>query len=324
MKRSTERILTTHTGSLPRPWDLVSLLEQRENGELVDQEAFDTLVRTAVERAVQQQVEADVDVVSDGEQGKIGYSTYVKDRLFGFDGESTAPSRSDWLAFPDAATRQAGSVGIRRPSCTGPISWKDREQIHTDIKNFEAALYYVQPEGYFMTAASPGVISIFLRNEYYPSREEYLSTLADVMKEEYDAICQAGYVLQVDCPDLAMGRHLHFPDLSTSEFLKVAEANVEVLNHALRDIPTDQVRLHLCWGNYEGPHHRDIPLKDIIQVVLNGHEIGRKSTRDSRVADLFRNPLIERDGRHPSERQLGLSNIHQWFFGKDNEMASEI
>jgi 5-methyltetrahydropteroyltriglutamate--homocysteine methyltransferase len=155
-----------------------------------------------------------------------------------------------------------------RPACNGPIAWQDRGAVQKDIANLKAALAGVQPAEVFMTAASPGVIAHFLRNEYYPSREAYLARLVDVMKEEYDAIVQAGFLLQIDCPDLAMSRHLAFHELSTAEFLKIAEANVEALNHALRDLPPDRLRLHLCWGNYEGPHHRDIPLKDIIGIVL--------------------------------------------------------
>lgn len=267
MKRSTERILTTHTGSLPRPSDLTATLEAMDAGTPPDPEDFDPRVRRAVAEVVRKQVDAGVDIVSDGEQGKVGYSTYVRYRLTGFEGQSTVRVRADWADFPEAAARFGVASGVR-PACNGPIAWKDPGAVSKDIANFKAALSGVNPAEAFMTAASPGVIAHFLQNEYYPSREAYLARLADVMKEEYDAIYQAGFILQVDCPDLAMGRHLAFPDLSTPEFLKIAEANVEALNHALRDIPSDRLRLHLCWGNYEGPHHRDIPLKDIIGIVL--------------------------------------------------------
>jgi 5-methyltetrahydropteroyltriglutamate--homocysteine methyltransferase len=267
MKRSTDRILTTHTGSLPRPPDLTATLEAMDAGTLPDPEAFDARVRQAVAEVVRKQLEAGVDIVNDGEQGKVGYSTYVRYRLTGFEGRSTVRLRSDWADFPEAAARYGTASGLR-PACNGPIAWKDRGAVLKDIAHLQAAVSGVQPTEVFMTAASPGVIAHFLQNDYYPSREAYLARLADVMKEEYDAIYQAGFVLQVDCPDLAMGRHLAFPDLSTAEFLKIAEANIEALNHALRDIPPDRLRLHLCWGNYEGPHHRDIPLKDIIGVVL--------------------------------------------------------
>ena len=267
MKRSTERILTTHTGSLPRPVDLTATLEALDAGTTPDFEVFDTRVRRAVADIVRQQVQAGVDIVSDGEQGKVGYSTYVKHRLTGFGGRSAVPVRADWADFPEAAARYTRATG-ERPACNGPIAWKDRGAVQKDIANFTAALSEVHPEDAFMTAASPGVIAHFLRNEYYPSREAYLVHLTDIMKEEYDAIVQAGFILQLDCPDLGMGRHLAFADLSTGDFVKIAEANVEALNHALRDIPPDRMRMHLCWGNYEGPHHRDIPLKEIIGVVL--------------------------------------------------------
>ena len=267
MQRSTERILTTHTGSLPRPADLTATLEALDTGNMPDPAAFEARVRRAVAEAVRKQVEAGVDIINDGEQGKVGYSTYVRHRLTGFEGASTVPVRADWADFPDAAARYRTSTGAR-PTCTGPVDWKDRAAVQRDIASLKAALAGAQPTEAFMTAASPGVIAHFLRNEYYPSRDAYLAHLADVMKEEYDTIVQAGFVLQVDCPDLAMGRHLAFPDLSTQEFVKIAEANIEVLNHALRDLPPDRLRLHLCWGNYEGPHHRDIPLKDILSVVL--------------------------------------------------------
>jgi 5-methyltetrahydropteroyltriglutamate--homocysteine methyltransferase len=268
MKRSTDRILTTHTGSLPRPGDLTAMLEALDAGTAVDAAAFDARVRRAVADVVRQQVEAGVDVVSDGEQGKVGYSTYVRHRLTGFGGQSSVRGRADWADFPEAAKRAERLSAVARPACDGPVDWKDRTAVQKDTANLRAALDGVHATEAFMTAASPGVIAHFLPNQHYPSREAYLARLVDVMKEEYDAIHRAGFVLQVDCPDLAMGRHLAFADLSNAEFVKIAEANVEALNHALRDIPPDRLRLHLCWGNYEGPHHRDIPLREIIGVVL--------------------------------------------------------
>ena len=268
VKRSTERILTTHTGSLPRPPDLTAMLESMDAGSALDPAAFDGRVRRAVTDIVRQQVDAGVDIVNDGEQGKVGYSTYVRHRLTGFGGTSGVSSRADWADFPEAAARAERRSAVSRPACDGPIEWQDRGAVQKDVANLRAALDGVRPTEAFMTAASPGVIAHFLRNEYYPSREAYLARLVDVMKEEYDAIHRAGFVLQIDCPDLAMGRHLAFPSLSNAEFVKIAEANVEALNHALRDIPPDRLRLHLCWGNYEGPHHRDIPLREILPVVL--------------------------------------------------------
>jgi 5-methyltetrahydropteroyltriglutamate--homocysteine methyltransferase len=262
------RILTTHTGSLPRPSDLTAMLEALDAGHPPDPAAFEARVRRAVTDIVRMQVEAGVDVVNDGEQGKVGYSTYVRHRLTGFGGKSAVPARADWADFPEAAARAERPSTISRPTCNGPIDWKDRTAVQKDIENLKTAVKAAAPTEAFMTAASPGVIAHFLRNEHYPSREAYLARLVDVMKEEYDAIHRAGFVLQVDCPDLAMGRHLAFADLSNAEFVKIAAANVEALNHALRDIPPDRMRLHLCWGNYEGPHHRDIPLREILGVVL--------------------------------------------------------
>src|SRR5712692_7633878 len=239
MKHSTDRILTTHTGSLPRPWDLIATLEALDAGTTPDPEAFDARVRRAVAEALRKQVAAGVDIINDGEQGKVGYSTYIRHRLTGFEGSSVVPPRSDWADFPEAMARQGRST-VARPSCTGHIEWRDRAAVGKDIGNLRAALAEVRPTEVFMTAASPGVIAHFLRNEYYPSREAYLARLTEVMKQEYDAIARAGFVLQLDCPDLAMGRHLAFPDLSTSEFLKIAEGNVEALNHACgTSRPTD-------------------------------------------------------------------------------------
>jgi 5-methyltetrahydropteroyltriglutamate--homocysteine methyltransferase len=268
MKRSTDRILTTHTGSLPRPPDLTVMLEALDTGAATDPAAFEARVRRAVAEVVRAQVEAGVDIVNDGEQGKVGYSTYVRHRLTGFDGQSGAARRADWADFPEAAARAERRSMVARPACNGPIDWKDRAAVQRDVANLRTGVDAARPTDAFMTAASPGVIAHFLQNTHYPSREAYLARLVDVMKEEYDAIHRAGFVLQVDCPDLAMSRHLAFPELSNAEFVRIAEANVEVLNHALRDIPPDRMRLHLCWGNYEGPHHRDIPLREILPVVL--------------------------------------------------------
>ncbi len=248
MKLSTDRILTTHTGSLPRAQDLTTALEALDSGRVPDPEAFDARVRRAVGDIVRQQLEAGVDIVNDGEQGKVGYSTYVRHRLTGFDGQAAVPIRADWADFPEAAARGERRSTIMRPACNGPIEWKDRTAVQKDIVNFKTALESVKPADAFMTAASPGVIAHFLKNKHYPSRDAYLAHLADIMKEEYDSIHRAGFVLQIDCPDLAMGRHLAFPEVSNAEFLKIAAANIEALNHALRDIPADRMRLHLCWG----------------------------------------------------------------------------
>jgi 5-methyltetrahydropteroyltriglutamate--homocysteine methyltransferase len=273
MKRSTDRILTTHTGSLPRPDDLVTMLYAKDKGELQDQAAFEKHVSDAVTEVVRKQVECGVDVVNDGEAGKIGYSTYVKDRLTGFDGQAGPLRAADMLDFPEYA-RRTSRVMAKRPACTGPITYKDKDALQREIARFQAALQGVNPEEAFMSAASPGVISLFLKNEYYPNHQAYLEALADAMRVEYHAISEAGLLLQIDCPDLAMGRHIQFADASVEEFRKMAELHIEALNYALAGIPPERMRLHLCWGNYEGPHHRDIPLRDIIDVVLKARPSG--------------------------------------------------
>ena len=269
MQRSTKRILTTHTGSLPRPWDLVDLMLAKQAGSPTDEAALGQRVSQTVTEVVQLQSNAGVDVLNDGEQSKAGYATYVMDRMTGFDGDSPVLPRTDWADFPEALARiQATLTVITRPACTGPVISKGGDEVQTDIANLKTAVAGVNSEEAFMTAASPGVIALFLTNQHYPSREAYLSVLVNLMKEEYKAIVDAGFLLQVDCPDLAMGRHMEWPDLSNSEFLKVAEANVEALNAALESLPSDRMRLHLCWGNYEGPHHRDIPLREILPIAL--------------------------------------------------------
>ncbi|HVA40995.1 MAG TPA: hypothetical protein VNF49_10045, partial [Candidatus Binataceae bacterium] len=274
MKRSTDRILTTHTGSLPRPDDLAEMLYARESGELRERAAFEARVRSAVAEVVRKQVDAGVDVVNDGEMGKIGYSTYVKDRLSGFGDEAqkraslTAADMAEFPEFTQRAFSGRKMPAMKRPSCNGPIAYRNVEELNRDLDNFRAALAGANVSEGFLSAASPGVIAQFLGNYHYPAHEAYIAALADAMKVEYDAIHRAGFLLQVDCPDLAMSRHIQFAHSSTAEFRKVAELHIEALNHALRDVPPDRVRLHLCWGNYEGPHHHDIALGDIIDIVL--------------------------------------------------------
>src|SRR5262245_49717883 len=279
MKQSTERILTTHTGSLPRPDDLLTLLYAKEKGESQEQAAFAARVQTAVAEIVRKQLDAGVDVVNDGEVGRISYATYVKDRLAGFEGEGSFRDMAripDLAEFPEYGQRVFGDrpLTMRTPACSGPITYRDKAAVRKDLENFQAALQGVQPTDAFLSTASPGVISLFLRNQYYPSHEAYLSALADAMKEEYKAISQAGFLLQVDCPDLAMGRHIQFAAASFAEFRKNATLQVEALNHAVADIPPERMRLHLCWGNYEGPHHYDVPLRDIIDEVFKARPMG--------------------------------------------------
>lgn len=287
MKRSTDGILTSHTGSLPRPKNLLDQLVAREEGKPVDPGVFDATVRQAVADVVKRQAEVGITVLNDGEQSKISYATYVKDRLDGFEGAETVVQMVvEARDFPEYAARRTPAP-IKRPTCSGPIKWKDFSSTQKDIDNLKAATRGVKAADVFMTAASPGVIALFLRNRYYPSEEEYLYAIADVMKREYNAIVRAGFLLQVDCPDLAMGWNTQFAELSLEEFKKVVALHVEVLNHALAGIPPEQLRMHLCWGNSEGPHHRDVPLKEIIPLVLKA--------RPSAISFVGANPRHEHE-----------------------------
>jgi len=274
MERSTKRILTTHTGSLPRPNDLLSLLDSHTPDRASEVAAA---VSQAVKDVVLRQVQAGVDVVNDGEMSKPSYATYVKDRLSGFDGEAGTMAIGDFADYPEYGERfmsQGVMQNLARPACTGPVTCKDTRAVQTDIANLKAALANSNATEGFMSAASPGVISIFLANQYYKRHEDYLAALAEAMKPEYRAITDAGFVLQIDCPDLAMGRHIQFPDAPLGEFRKNIETHIEALNYALAGIPADRARLHLCWGNYEGPHHRDVPLRDIIDIVFKANVSG--------------------------------------------------
>ncbi len=267
MKRSTEHILCTHTGSLPRPGALTEALQERDRGG-ANGTALAEQVREAVVEVVAHQARAGVSVVNDGEASKIGYSTYVKERLDGFGGEGgLAGLPSDLAEFPDYMQRVMGGLDFAMPACIGDVSYRDLDAVRADIANLKAAVAGADVEDAFMTAASPGVISVFLQNQHYRTHEAYIAALADVMKAEYDEIHGAGIVLQLDCPDLAMTRQMR-RDESLDEFRRRAELHVEALNHATRDIPEQDMRMHLCWGNYEGPHHHDIPLRDIIDIVL--------------------------------------------------------
>ena len=277
MKRSTDRILTTHTGSLPRPPDLATLIQQRENREPVDPEAFKRRVASAVVETVRHQVESGIDSVSDGEEGKPGYSTYIKDRVTGFDGESRQqlPTVGEARDFPEFAERRAAATALRnRPTCNGPIAWKDFGAVETDVANLAAAAKQVPAAEYFMTAASPGVISVFLSNDYYPNDDAYLEALAAVMKDEYNAITRAGFVLQLDAPQIAMSRNNRYAQLSSDDYHSLVDRHIAVTNEATKDIDPEQMRIHLCWGNYEGPHHTDVPLREIIGGVLKSRANG--------------------------------------------------
>lgn len=272
MHVSPERILTTHVGSLPRSQAVVDLLARKEGGLPYDAAQFDNTMAQAVRDVVARQRASGVDVVSDGEQSKPSYATYIKDRLSGFSGHSKAMRGADLDEFPQylarLMSRRTTAVKLARPCCTGPIAVKDRAPLMSDLRRFRAALDAAGIEQGFMNAASPGVIAVFQADEYYRSPERYLGALADAMRDEYRSIIEAGFILQVDCPDLAMGRHLTFKHLSDEEFLRHAAAQVEALNAALTGLPPERMRLHLCWGNYEGPHHRDIPLEKLFAIVM--------------------------------------------------------
>lgn len=271
MLRSTDRFLTTHTGSLPRPNDLITMMYAKEEGVPVDRAALDARIRAAVGEIVDKQVAAGVDIVNDGEMSKPSYATYIKDRLGGFGGTSNSFKYQDLNDFPVLEQKVFGDPGRSRrktPGCNGPITVEDPEAAVTDAANLKAAIGDRPVAAGFMSAASPGVIALFFRDDHYGSREAYLEAIAEAMRQEYEAVADAGFILQIDCPDLAMGRHIQFADLSTEAFRKQAALNIEALNHALRNIPEEQLRMHLCWGNYEGPHHCDVPISDIIDLVF--------------------------------------------------------
>jgi 5-methyltetrahydropteroyltriglutamate--homocysteine methyltransferase len=271
MHRSTERFLTTHTGSLPRPEALIRAMYAKEEGVPVDLAALAAQVRSAVAGVVHKQAEAGVDLVNDGEMSKPSYATYVKDRLSGFGGTGNTFVYQDLADFPNLAKRVFGDPGRSRrktPACNGPISVRDAEAAASDVENLKSALASIQATGAFMSAASPGVVSLFFRNDHYPSHEAYLFAIADAMRHEYETVAKAGITLQIDCPDLAMGRHIQYATLGLDEFRKRARMHVDALNHALSRIPPEQLRMHLCWGNYEGPHHCDVPLADIVDIVF--------------------------------------------------------
>lgn len=277
MLRSTDRILTTHTGSLPRPDDLIQMMFAKEEGVPVDREALAARIASAVSEIVDRQVAAGVDIVNDGEVSKPSYATYIKDRLSGFDGESVPLAYQDLVEYPAMGQRVFNDPGRSRrktPGCNGDIAVSDSQAVLDDIANLTAASKDKGRSASFMSAASPGVISLFFSNTHYPDFETYIFAVAEAMRYEYEAITSAGVMLQIDCPDLAMGRHIQYTDLDVSGFRKKAELHVEALNHALANVDPDRVRVHLCWGNYEGPHHCDVPLADIIDIAFKARVSG--------------------------------------------------
>lgn len=272
MQSSTDRILTTHVGSLPRSEAVTDVVFSHEKGKEVA--GADVIIRDAVNDVVRQQVASGVDLVSDGEMSKISYATYIKDRISGFDGDSERDPPSDLEAFPSFLERQAKSGGTpthSRPCCIGEIEVKDMGPVKTDIDNLLAAIEANRPAGAFMNAASPGVIALFQPNRHYPSHETYLEALSEAMSHEYKAIVESGLILQIDSPDLGLGRHMMFKNKPDEEYRKLASLHVDALNHALSGLPRDRLRLHVCWGNYEGPHHHDAPMEVVLPIALRAN-----------------------------------------------------
>ena len=270
-RKFMRRILTTHVGSLPRPADVVELLFALDRGEQPDAALVEEVLQRSVNDAVRLQEDAGLDIVSDGEMSKISYATYVRHRLTGFDGDSARPTPQDLDDFPqfrDRLVSEGHSPTYRRPVCVGPIGLKDCTPVLRDIARLQRALTGSTAFDAFMTAVSPGTVGVFHPNQYYRSHEAYMHAIGAAMRTEYEEIVRAGFILQIDCPDLAMGRHSRFKHLDDAEFLRCAEIHVEALNHAVANIPADRMRMHVCWGNYEGPHTHDIPLETILPVVL--------------------------------------------------------
>jgi len=271
MKSSQDRILTTHVGSLPRPPELKELLVRKDQSQPYDKAALDRLTRQSVFDIVRRQAQTGIDIVNDGEMSKPGYSTYVADRLSGFSGHEPAKPRLDTRDHPNflnAYERMTGANVARRAVCTGPVAVRDRAPLEHDLANLKDALAQVQVAEGFMTAASPGLVPVFQTNRHYPSHEAYVEAIAAAMQDEYEAIVKAGFVLQLDCPDLAMARHTSFQELGEAEFLKRAAFHVDALNNALRNVPADCARIHICWGNYEGPHDHDIAFAKVAPILV--------------------------------------------------------
>ena len=265
------RILTSHVGSLPRGQEVVDYIFARENNQEYDEKSFDSCMQNNVLTTVEKQKKAGIDIVSDGETSKISYATYVKDRYTGFSGDSPRNAPEDLKLFPGFLKRlsdDGGTPQYARPMCTGEVKSKGQGELQKDILNLKKAMSVNDVQRGFMNAASPGVISLFLQNDYYPTRDAYLAALADAMKEEYETIVASGLDLQLDCPDLALSRHMLFSDLSDSEFIKIAESHMEALNHALSNVPEEKVRIHICWGNYEGPHCCDIDMNKVFGTLM--------------------------------------------------------
>lgn len=336
-------IKTTHVGSLPRGPQLVPLLLARDRGEPYDAEAFDMLVQVAVDDAVRQQVEAGVSIVSDGELGKVGYSTYIIERLEGFGGHTPRKPAMDLAEVPDLARKLTAIMGTQeftRASAIAPIRLVNLQPLHDDIRRFSRAMEKCgQGARGFMNSASPGLITAFQPNQYYPSHDAYLADLVRAMRPEYEAIVEAGFELQLDCPDLAMSRHTGYQDLSETEFLRTIAANVEALNAATANIPAERLRMHICWGNYEGPHHHDVPLEKVIDIILSArpatilfeaanprHEHEWTVWRDAGLPDdkILAPGLIDTCSNYIEHPELIAQRIERYvaFMGKDRVIGS--
>jgi 5-methyltetrahydropteroyltriglutamate--homocysteine methyltransferase len=271
MRTSTERILTTHVGSLPRSAAVTSVLFARVNGADADPQSGADVIAAAVSEVVRRQVDVGLDIVSDGEMSKISYATYVSERLTGFAGDTPREPGQDLVEFPGLLQKLAergATAKYRRPRCVGPVRASNSQPLREDLANLHRAVAAAAPLEAFLNAASPGVVALFQPNDYYRTQDEYLEALAEALRAEYEAIVAAGFLLQIDAPDLAMGRHTLYRNRSLEEFLTLAARHVEVLNHALRNVPGERIRLHVCWGNYEGPHHHDVPLERLLPIVV--------------------------------------------------------
>ncbi len=277
MKTSTDRILTTHVGSLPRSKAVTDLVFAKERNEAVDAEVFNQTIKIAVDEVVARQVKAGVDVVSDGEMSKISYSTYIKDRITGFEGDSPRNPPSDLEDFPgfmQRASKGGGTPTYSRPCCVAKVEVKSMIPLEDDVANFSAAIVAHRPHDTFMNAASPGVIALFLPNKHYATQDQYLEALAEAMRPEYEAIVAAGFILQLDSPDIGLGKHMMFKNETEENYVRLASQHVEVLNYALRNIAADRVRMHVCFGNYEGPHHHDAPMSMVLPIALKAKPQG--------------------------------------------------
>ena len=302
MNLHSERILTTHVGSLPRSKAVTNLVFAKERNESIDEKQFDETIRQAVDEVVIRQVKAGVDLVSDGEMSKISYATYIKDRITGFEGDSPRNPPSDLEDFPGFLQRAAkggGTPTYSRPCCVGNIEIKSMLPLKKDLENFSSAVTNHNPTGAFMNAASPGVITLFLPNQHYATQDEYLEALAEAMREEYESIVNAGFILQLDSPDIGLGRHMMFKGEEDAAYEKLALRHIEVLNHALRNIPSEKVRMHVCFGNYEGPHHHDAPMSLVLPIALRAKPQGllfeTSNPRHAHEWKVFRDANIPED-----------------------------